>query len=487
MHIPAAPGAGPASPHGLLPPWGVAELPAPPTFTFRNVLRTIGPGIIGLGIAIGSGEWLLGPSVVARYGPALLWVTTVSVLLQVFINIEMARYTMYTGEPIMVGFMRTWPGPRFWSSLYGLLTFLQVGWPGWALASATAIAALVLGRIPTADDAGVVKLLGYLTFGLCVLILVVGRRIERNLELAMWVLMSVVFGYLLFVDLTMVSTESWRGILGGFVSFGSLPAGGDWLLLGAFAAYSGLGGVSNAYMTNWMRDKGFAMGATVGYIPSATGTPVTLSPQGNVFIVTDRSLKRWNDWFRFLNVDQWAVFALGSIVGMMLVTVMSLEFVPPGTTMGGWAVADMQASAIAERHGRIFWYLTLMTGFWVLFKTQLGQSDGLVRTLTDMLWSGSARLRERSGVDVRRMYYTILAVFVVWGCIALNLAQPLTLVVIGANVAGLNFVFLSIHTLVVNRRVLPRELKPPLWREVMVALCALFFGGFVVATILSRL
>jgi hypothetical protein len=487
MHIPAAPGAGPASPHGLLPPWGVAELPAAPTFTFRNVLRTIGPGIIGLGIAIGSGEWLLGPSVVARYGPALLWVTTVSVLLQVFINIEMARYTMYTGEPIMVGFMRTWPGPRFWSSLYGLLTFLQVGWPGWALASATAIAALVLGRIPTADDANVVKLLGYLTFGLCVLILVVGRTIERNLEYAMWVLMSVVFGYLLLVDLTMVSSGSWRAILRGFVSFGALPSGGDWLLLGAFAAYSGLGGVSNAYMTNWMRDKGFAMGATVGYIPAATGAPVPLSPQGNVFIVTDRSLQRWKDWFRFLNVDQWAIFALGSIVGMMLVTVMSLEFVPAGTTMGGWAVADMQASAIAERHGRIFWYLTLMTGFWVLFKTQLGQSDGLVRTLTDMLWSGSARLRQRSGVDVRRMYYTILAVFVVWGCIALNLAQPLTLVVIGANVAGLNFVFLSIHTLVVNRRVLPRELKPPLWREVMVALCALFFGGFAVATIVTRL
>ena len=82
-------------------------------FTPRNVLRTIGPGIIGLGIAIGSGEWLLGPSVVARYGPALLWVTTVSVLLQAFLNIEMARYTMYTGEPVTVGFMRTRPGPAF--------------------------------------------------------------------------------------------------------------------------------------------------------------------------------------------------------------------------------------------------------------------------------------------------------------------------------------------------------------------------------------
>jgi uncharacterized protein YhhL (DUF1145 family) len=90
-------------------------------------------------------------------------------------------------------------------------------------------------------------------------------------------------------------------------------------------------------------------------------------------------------------------------------------------------------------------------------------------------------------VDVRRLYYTILAVFVVWGCIALNLAQPLTLVVIGANVAGVNFVFISIHTLVVNRKVLPRELRPPVWREVMVALCALFFGGFAVVTLISRL
>lgn len=486
MHIPAAPGAGPASPHGLLPPWGVAELPAPPSFTPRNVLRTIGPGIIGLGIAIGSGEWLLGPSVVARYGPALLWVTTVSVLLQVFINIEMARYAMYTGEPIMVGFMRTWPGPRFWSGLYGLLTFLQVGWPGWALASATAVAALSLGRLPGAADAELVKLFGYLTFGICVLILVVGRTIERNLEYAMWVLMSAVFGYLLFVDLTMVSAASWRAIAVGFVSFGALPPGADWLLIGGFAAYSGLGGVSNAYMTNWMRDKGFAMGATVGYIPAATGTPVSLSPQGNVFVVDERSLKRWHDWFRFLNIDQCVIFAVGSILGMMLVTLMSLEFVPAGTQIGGWAVADLQASTIAERHGRIFWYLTLMTGFWVLFKTQLGQSDGLVRTLTDMLWSGSVG-RRRHTTDVRRLYYTILAIFVVWGCIALNLAQPLTLVVIGANVAGVNFVFISIHTLVLNRRVLPRELRPPVWREVMVVLCALFFGGFAVATLVSRL
>ena len=34
--------------HGLLPPWGRAPLPAPPAFTARNVVRTIGRGVIAL-------------------------------------------------------------------------------------------------------------------------------------------------------------------------------------------------------------------------------------------------------------------------------------------------------------------------------------------------------------------------------------------------------------------------------------------------------
>jgi hypothetical protein len=121
-----------------------------------------------------------------------------------------------------------------------------------------------------------------------------------------------------------------------------------------------------------------------------------------------------------------------------------------------------------------------------LFKTQLGNSDGMVRAITDMLWCGSARVRESRGHDVRRVYYAVMAAFVVWGCIALNLAQPLTLVIIGANIAGVNFVVVSIHTIIINRKFLPPELRPPMWREAMLVLCALFFGGFAVVTIASR-
>lgn len=455
-------------------------MPAPPPFTTPNILRTVGPGVIGLGLAIGSGEWLLGPSIIVTYGAAFLWITTISVALQVLLNLEMARYTISTGEPIITGFMRTRPGPTFWGWTYVVLAFLQYGWPGWALASATATAALVLGRMPTADDAGFVLMLGYVTFGLCFVTALSSRKVERTIEIAMWVMVGGIVTFLLVLDLLTVSGDNWRQVASGFVNFGRLPEGADWVLLGAFAAYSGLGGIGNAFITNWMRDKGQGMSATVGYIAGALGEPVPLSAHGNVFEVDDRSFSRWRGWWRYAHIDQWLLFGAGSIAGMALTALLTLQFVPAGTQVSGWAVAGMQAEAIAAVHGPIFWYVTCLCGFWVLFSTQLGVVDGVPRAATDVLWSGSPAVRRWRGGDPRAIYYLSLAAFAVWGAIALNLAQPLTLVLISANMGGVVMVFLSLHTIVVNRTLLPRELRPPVWREVVLVVTALFYLTFVV-------
>lgn len=471
---------------GQLPAWGVVPMPAPPPFTVRNALRTIGPGVIGLGVAIGSGEWLLGPSVIVTYGATLLWITTVAVFLQVILNLEMARYTLYTGEPIVTGFMRTRPGPAFWGWTYGLLTFLQYGWPGWALASATAAAAVVLRRMPGDADRGLVIGIGYVTFGACFLIANLGKKVERTLEYAMWTMMAWIAIYLTAVDVGTVSGANWRAMFSGFTSFGAVPAGADWLLLGAFAAYSGLGGMGNVFVTNWMRDKGLGMSATVGYIPTSLGERVPMAPHGNVFPVDTASIERWRGWWRYASLDQWAIFGAGSISGMILTALLTLQYVPAGTHIGGWAVANMQAEGIARVHGPAFWYLTLLCGLWVLFSTQLGIVDGLPRAITDILWSGSASVRRWRGGDVRAVYYSVLAAFAVWGCVALNLAQPLTLIIIGANMAALIMVGASVHTLVVNRAFLPRELRPALWREACLACCAIFYGGFVAVNIAAQ-
>jgi hypothetical protein len=434
---------------------------------------------------MGGGEWLLGPAVVVTHGPALLWLTAVSVLLQVVLNLEMARYTLYTGEPIMVGFMRTRPGPGFWGWTYAVLSFVQLGWPANGLAAATAGAALLLGRMPADDDARSVIVIGYLVFLACFVIVSVGKKVERTLEYAMRFMMIWVFGYLILVDVIAVSPETWGRILKGFVSFGSVPPGSDWSLLAAFAAYSGLGGVGNAFITNWMRDKGYGMGATVGYIPGAFEHGAHLSHRGNVFEPDKKSMSAWRRWWKFLLVDQWVIFMGGSIMGMALTTLLALQFVPAGSQVGGWAAADLQAQGIAAAHGRIFWPITLICGFWILFSTQLGFVDGIPRSITDMLWTGSARVRRWRGGDVRRVYYGVLILFGLWGCIALNLAQPLTLLIIAANIGAVNFALESVHTLIINRTFLPREIRPPLWREAGLVCCAVFYGGFAVLSFAS--
>jgi hypothetical protein len=65
-----------------LEPWGRAELPLPASPTGLGWLAVVGPGVIVLGAAIGSGEFLLGPAVFVRYGFSLLWITVIATVLQ---------------------------------------------------------------------------------------------------------------------------------------------------------------------------------------------------------------------------------------------------------------------------------------------------------------------------------------------------------------------------------------------------------------------
>lgn len=87
--------------------WELAELPNAPVFRMRQWTILVGPGLMMAGANIGGGEWLLGPLVTAQYGGRVMWLATVAILMQVFFNLAVMRYTLYTGESIFVGFFRT--------------------------------------------------------------------------------------------------------------------------------------------------------------------------------------------------------------------------------------------------------------------------------------------------------------------------------------------------------------------------------------------
>jgi hypothetical protein len=105
--------------------------------------------------------------------------------------------------------------------------------------------------------------------------------------------------------------------------------------------------------------------------------------------------------------------------------------------------------------------------------------DGTTRAITDILWTGSERIRGWRGGDVRVVYYTVLGALTVWGVIALGLAQPIVLLQLGANMAGIVFVVSSLHVLYINTTLLPEEIRPPMWRRVALVFMSLFYGTFV--------
>jgi hypothetical protein len=86
---------------------------------------------------------------------------------------------------------------------------------------------------------------------------------------------------------------------------------------------------------------------------------------------------------------------------------------------------------------------------------------------------------------VRAVYYTVLAMLVAWGIIALRLAQPIVLLKVSANVAGVILIVASLHLLYINTRLLPSHVRPPLWRRLALVGVAVFYGFFVTLSALS--
>ena len=142
----------------------------------------LGPGLVMASAAIGGGEWLTGPVVTSRYGGGLLWLAAISILVQVIYNVEISRYTLYTGEPIFTGKFRTLPGPKFWLLIYLVLdcgSFL----PYLAANTAIPLAAILLGELPDQKaNAGLLKFLGCFVFLIVMLPLTCGGKVYDSIK-----------------------------------------------------------------------------------------------------------------------------------------------------------------------------------------------------------------------------------------------------------------------------------------------------------------
>src|ERR671927_174396 len=104
--------------------------------------KVLGPSVILAGVGVGSGEYILWPYISANAGIGFLYLAFVGVTIQYFLNMEIERYTLATGETAIAGFARFW---KPWGILFCLFAVIPNVWPGWGTAGATTFTYLVGG------------------------------------------------------------------------------------------------------------------------------------------------------------------------------------------------------------------------------------------------------------------------------------------------------------------------------------------------------
>jgi hypothetical protein len=249
-------------------------------------------------------------------------------------------------------------------------------------------------------------------------------------------------------------------------------------MLGALAAISGNGGLTNTATSGYVRDQGWGMGQRVGAIPSAIGGQnFKLSHVGMVFPITEASVAQFRRWYRFIMRDQLAVWLPACFVGVALPSMLSVQFLPRGTVEEDrWIAASMTADGLRDaagpQWGQLFWLMTLFCGFLVLAPSAVTTVDGALRRWVDLFWTAIPRVRRWDPHRIRWLYFGAVCAYAAFGVTSLTFLDPRRLLEWAGNIYNYALGFSCFHVLAVNCLLLPRPLRPNWFIR-----CGLVLGG----------
>jgi hypothetical protein len=459
----------PELPSAVLPPPEVRDLPEPP----KQMWRLIGPGVVGAGVGLASGEFILWPYITSQVGLIFLWGALLGVVVQWFLNMEIERYTLATGETALTGFNRYW---KYWGLVFAVMVYLQNLWPGWATSSATMLTYL-FGGSPTVIAIGLLVVIGAA--------LTLAPVIYVALERLIFVKVAVIGLFVIVAAFTVINGSAWESLPDAVTSFGHVPTElGLALVMGAIA-FAGAGGGQNLAQSNWIRDKGFGMGR---YHPRLV-SPVTGHEEagsqtaGYVFEPTEENLARWRRWWRFANLEQASSFVLVTILTITFTSLIAFSsvFGVPGLENSIdflKAEGNQLKSIVGGWFGTLFWAV----GAFSLFAAAVGIVDYASRLTADILKTTYLR---RSRLSESGLYFALVWSLVGVGILVLlvGIDQPLVLLVISACVAGTMMFMYSLLLLIMNRRSLPEPIRIRGLRAGVLVFSFAFFGVLSVLTI----
>jgi hypothetical protein len=306
-------------------------------------------------------------------------------------------------------------------------------------------------------------------------ILTVTPIVFRALERAVIIKVAAVVAVILISVLVVIPPQIWIEAP-ALAAQPVLPTSQlGWALIFGAIAFAGTGGPGNLCQSNWIRDKGYGMGAHAPRIVSPLlGEPVAAPGTGWRFELDPDSLARWRGWWRLANIEQLATFVAISLVTIIFLSILAFAILYGRADLpSDISFLELEGRVLAERAGEWFGRLFWAVGAVALFATAIGAVDVTSRLTADVLHTGYGRGRSESLVYAA-VVWTIVAIGIL--CLASGFDQPLVLLVMSATLSGLMMFVYSGLLLVLNNRLLARPLRPSWWRIAALVFATFFFG-----------
>lgn len=441
--------------------------------------KALGVGVVVMGLAIGTGELIMWPHIVTKYGIQLLVFALIGITAQYFINQEIGRHALATGESFFTSSSRIFAPFAFFWLLSGILMYI---WPGWASAIGTMLRELM--GFGSYQNWALVALL------LVVLLTFSGSVAYRVLEGSLKITVPSFFILLVVISFYNLSFSDFTNFFNSFAHF-TFPKDVDVNTLLSAIVFAGAGGLLNPCVSLWYRDKQVGMGAYVGRIINPiTGKEEAVSTDGYTFKTTKENLKRWRGWMKFVRIDQGIIFTgLGFITLFLLSMNAYVVLKPKGIIPQGTDLAISQAHIFSDQWGVFGSTLFLIMASLMLFSVMWTVIDALTRIIVDIVYINARTgpyqniFKPCKKASIGTLYYVCITAICIIGAILLPMKQPLTLLTISAVLGGLTMAIYTPILIYLNNVKLPKEIRPNAFTNTMMIAISVFFLYFAIKVI----
>jgi hypothetical protein len=459
----------------------------------KSFWQLAGPGAVLVGLSIGAGEIIIWPMTIAKFGASMAWAAVVGVFLQIWINLEVARWTVATGETVYTGYSRLWRG---FGPVFIALTVM--GWltPAWAQVSGSALKALLVG--PTFGAGafwGSNTCWTAVTFAAVIGLLFGPKFVYQSVERTIEILVLMITLGLILVAIFVGTADTWKDLGRGIINVGYRDPGFPVKQLFIAIVFAGAGGTANLFYTFYLRDKNIGMGSLIPDLQNPLRARTETVPSaGFLFPDTPENAGRFRGWWRYIWQDQLLFFWFLNTLTLMLFIFGALAVLHPlGEPPKEGSLIWDESLILGEVFGR--WGATwgqigrmifLMVGVATLFSTQLAVVDGVARSLSDILYTNFAAVRRRE----LSWWYMVIALF--WIAIGIlitaviewfQFSGQLGVLFNAAYMGGFAMAIYVPLTLIMNLRYLPRSARPGPLHILMMIVASLVYGGFAVASL----